>query len=202
MSLSPSPASESVSGPGSTESPPSTQKLVFVTVGSTRFDPLVQAVLSDTVLNALRSKGYSKVIAQCGNSELDTEPLTQTSEGWLWKTGHSMDIEIWRFKPSLQEEYERADLVISHAGSGTILDVLRLGKPLIVVPNPTLLDNHQEELAAALASLGHLKASTVSDLQNAVEALDDSKLVPFPPFNGSRFRELLDEEMGYIESDD
>jgi hypothetical protein len=25
--------------------------------------------------------------------------------------------EIWKFKPSLQEEYERADLIISHAGA-------------------------------------------------------------------------------------
>jgi len=31
-----------------------------------------------------------------------------------------------------------------------------------VVPNPTLLDNHQEELASVLAKQGHLKASTVS----------------------------------------
>jgi beta-1,4-N-acetylglucosaminyltransferase len=50
-------------------------------------------------------------------------------------------------------------------GSGTILDVLRLGakeaKPLIVVPNPTLLDNHQAELAAALHSLDYLRGATV-----------------------------------------
>jgi beta-1,4-N-acetylglucosaminyltransferase len=55
------------------------------------------------------------------------------------------------------------------AGSGTILDVLRLdagggkrGKPLIVVPNPTLLHNHQEELAVALGREGYLKAATVA----------------------------------------
>ena len=46
-------------------------------------------------------------------------------------------------------------------GSGTILDVLRMPKPMIVVPNPTLLDNHQEELAATLEDMGHLRAATV-----------------------------------------
>jgi UDP-N-acetylglucosamine transferase subunit ALG13 len=46
-------------------------------------------------------------------------------------------------------------------GSGTILDVLRMPKPMIVVPNPTLLDNHQEELASTLEEMGHLKAATV-----------------------------------------
>lgn len=46
-------------------------------------------------------------------------------------------------------------------GSGTILDVLRSGKPLIVVPNPTLMDNHQEELAVQLDSLDYLRATSV-----------------------------------------
>ena len=35
------------------------------------------------------------------------------------------------------------------------------------------------------------------DLAEVVETLDVSTLVPFPSFDGSRFRELLDEEMGY-----
>jgi len=32
---------------------------------------------------------------------------------------------------------------------------------MIVVPNPTLLDNHQEQLASALEQLGYLNATTV-----------------------------------------
>lgn len=36
-------------------------------------------------------------------------------------------------------------------GSGSILDALRINAPLIVVPNPHLLDNHQVELAEELA---------------------------------------------------
>ena len=46
-------------------------------------------------------------------------------------------------------------------GSGTILEVLRLKKRLIVVVNETLLDNHQKELADALSVQGHLVSSTV-----------------------------------------
>jgi beta-1,4-N-acetylglucosaminyltransferase len=41
-------------------------------------------------------------------------------------------------------------LVISHAGSGSILEALRYQVPLVVVPNTALLDNHQEELAVAM----------------------------------------------------
>lgn len=52
-------------------------------------------------------------------------------------------------------------LVAFCTGSGTILDVLRMGKPMIVVPNPTLADNHQEELATELESMQHLRSATV-----------------------------------------
>ncbi|KAH8107101.1 glycosyltransferase 28 [Cristinia sonorae] len=168
---------------------------VFVTVGSTRFDNLVQRALSDAVLDVLRAKGYSKVVVQCGNSEFDSKAFKQSGDTWV-RRDHG-EVEVWRFKPSLQEDYEQADLVISHAGSGTILDVLRMRKPLIVIPNETLLDNHQQELASALEDLGHLRASTVSGLPETIQTLEPSDFVPFPQFNGSRFREMLDEEMGF-----
>ncbi|KAK7693392.1 hypothetical protein QCA50_002960 [Cerrena zonata] len=167
----------------------------FVTVGSTRFDQLVQKALSDAVIDVLRAKGYSKIVVQCGNSEFDTKHFECKGETWVRRDDE--DIQVWRFKPSLQKEYEQADLVISHAGSGTIIDVLRLRKPLIVIPNETLLDNHQEELASALAQLRYLKRSNVSELPKAIKSLQSSDLVPFPVFNGSRFREMLDEEMEY-----
>jgi beta-1,4-N-acetylglucosaminyltransferase len=40
-------------------------------------------------------------------------------------------------------------------GSGSILAALRFGVPLVVVPNPTLQDNHQEELADVLQQEGY-----------------------------------------------
>ena len=42
------------------------------------------------------------------------------------------------------------------AGSGSIFESLSAGKPLIVVPNPLLMDNHQAELGEHLAAMQHL----------------------------------------------
>lgn len=46
-------------------------------------------------------------------------------------------------------------------GSGTIIEVLRLGRRMIAVPNETLLHNHQAELAEALDTSGYLVSSRV-----------------------------------------
>src|ERR1700677_4084344 len=86
---------------------------VLVTVGSTRFDALVETALSQPVLNALSQKGYSDIVVQCGNSRVD-ELGTTDVEGIVHKYG--LDVKVWRFKPSLDEEYNAADLVIGHAG--------------------------------------------------------------------------------------
>lgn len=97
----------------------------FVTVGSTRFDALVQRTLSDAVVDILRGKGYSKIVVQCGNSDFDTNRFAQQGDFWTRELEGGGAVEVWRFKPSLQEEYEQADLVISHAGTSfpTLADI-------------------------------------------------------------------------------
>ena len=42
------------------------------------------------------------------------------------------------------------------SGSGTILEALRYALPLVAVPNTSLKDNHQVELAEVMASQGYL----------------------------------------------
>ncbi|KAG9102816.1 N-acetylglucosaminyldiphosphodolichol N-acetylglucosaminyltransferase catalytic subunit alg13 [Ceratobasidium sp. 370] len=173
---------------------------VFVTVGSTKFDDLARAVLSSEVLGALHVRGFSELVFQCGNSDIASlVPCPSTGDEWSWtddKTG--MRILVWRFKPELAKNFEQAGLVISHAGSGTILEVLRLPRPMIVVPNETLLDNHQVELANALEKLSHLFASTPSALVKTIQTYDSTKLKEFPQFDGSKFRAIMDEEMGFV----
>lgn len=62
-----------------------------------------------------------------------------------------------------------ADLVIGHAGSGTITEALRLGKPMLVVANESLMDNHQMELGSKLAELGYVLCTTCDRLVDALE---------------------------------
>ncbi len=96
--------------------------LVFVTVGSTKFDALIQAILSADVLQCLQAKGYTSLVVQCGNSRTD-EPVP--NGGKLHMSREGVDIELWKFKPSLVEEYEKADLIISHAGSSLSVEIIR-----------------------------------------------------------------------------
>ncbi|TFK27370.1 glycosyltransferase family 1 protein [Coprinopsis marcescibilis] len=170
----------------------------FVTVGSTKFDALIQKVFSQEVLEALQKQGYTEVIVQCGNSSFEEQRGAADGEHPVIVQRGGLVVEYWKFKPTLEEEYERADLVISHAGSGTILDVLRMGKPLIVVPNPTLLHNHQQELADVLAEQNYIKSSSVDDLSTTIEEFGGSTLLNrFPRFDGTRFAKILDETMGF-----
>ncbi|KZV80312.1 glycosyltransferase 28 [Exidia glandulosa HHB12029] len=169
----------------------------FLTVGATApFDALLSAVLADDALRALRDKGYTRLEVQCGKTQLPD--LVQVSSAPWHTQRQGVDISLWDFKPSLSEDIKRADLVISHAGSGTIVDVLRLGKALIVVPNTALLHNHQEEVARALHERRHLISCSVPDVARAIRDLDTSSLIPFPAFDGSEFQTILDEEMGFI----
>lgn len=89
----------------------------FVTVGSTRFDALVQQALSQPVVDALRTKGYTTLVVQCGDSDFDHSRFIQEGESWTRRLEGVGHIEVWKFKPTLQEEYQQADLVISHAGA-------------------------------------------------------------------------------------
>ncbi|KAF9525631.1 glycosyltransferase family 1 protein [Crepidotus variabilis] len=170
--------------------------IAFITVGSTRFDALIAAIFTSQVLSTFKKKGYTKLTVQCGHSTFKYANEIKNGETKALDQ-EGIEIKIWKFKPSLEEEFEKADLVVGHAGSGTILDVLRKGKAMIVVPNPTLLDNHQVELAERLEEMEYLIAATVETLPQAIKRFDTRKTKPFPPFDGSRFAKIVDEALGF-----
>ena len=76
----------------------------------------------------------------------------------------------------LREEIAKADIVISHAGTGSILTALSLGKRPVVVPRRAAhgehVDGHQDDLAdyvagAGLATVLEADAVTLEDLDES-----------------------------------
>lgn len=113
-------------------------------------------------------------------------------------TEQGVELQLFQFAPDLKSYISAADVVVSHAGSGTILDTLRM-RPnppkLVVVPNTSLMDNHQVELADALGKEGFLVVGKEETLAQDVARATREKVEPFPDFDPSRFTGLVDEVM-------
>jgi UDP-N-acetylglucosamine transferase subunit ALG13 len=86
------------------------------------------------------------------------------------------------------EEYNRyiaeSDLIIAHAGVGTIMSCLSRHKKLIVVPRTEKhgehVDDHQFEIAEEFARKGHLlTANDYDGLKAAVLAIPTAPLLPY-----------------------
>ncbi len=213
--------------------PPAT---IFVTVGTTLFEPLIENVSTSRFLGIVASIGYRRIVIQYGkgsapvfasmtgdhDGSLDSSPSFGTIRVDVADNSSiDVDWEIYRFKPSLEKDMQTADLIISHAGAGSIMEGLwacrqRNGaifedgstaltrnemqyKKLIVIINDNLMNNHQSELAEALDKRGYLFM-----LNNPSLLLDDGKIKEFESFrpkifsggNASAFGNLLNDFMG------
>ena len=103
---------------------------IFVTVGTTHFDKLIKAV-------DLLSHSDNDVVVQIADGEYEPKK-----------------VKWFRFKDSLYDDYLQADLIICHAGAGTIYQCLEMGKRLLIVPNLMRSDKHQLEIANYMATEG------------------------------------------------
>ncbi len=169
-------------------------KNIFVTVGTTRFDKLVSSVTSKIALEWMESQGFSSLTIQYGRGE---KPK-------LGDISSSVKIQSYDFRPSLKVDMEDADLIISHAGAGTVMEVLRMKKKMVVVINTDLMDNHQTELAGAMADRGHLhvvESPEKLDSPKTWAAFEDFALVPHQGGDPHDMPRLLDSFLGFSKTE-
>ncbi|XP_047069752.1 UDP-N-acetylglucosamine transferase subunit ALG13 homolog [Lolium rigidum] len=164
------------------------KRVVFVTVGTTCFDALVKVVDSEEVKQALLQKGYTHLVIQMGRGTYMPTEASGNSD---------LQVEHFTFSPSIADYIREASLVISHAGSGSIFETLRLGKPLIVVVNEDLMDNHQSELADELAERNHLFCAHPQTLLETIEAMDLNVLQPYTPGEAKPVVALINKFLGF-----
>lgn len=151
---------------------------IFVTVGTTLFEEIVDVILSDEILTLLQQYQCKFLRIQYGaGKKIDATKQEQIENRFAIK------VDCYDFKAEILSDITWSDLVISHAGAGSCIEVLTHRKPLIVVVNDKLMHNHQTELAHQLFIDGHLLYCSPYEL---IEMLKDlsrkvTSLKPYEP---------------------
>ncbi|KAL7622926.1 N-acetylglucosaminyldiphosphodolichol N-acetylglucosaminyltransferase catalytic subunit alg13 [Parahypoxylon ruwenzoriense] len=156
-------------------------KYVFVTVGaSASFRPLIEEVLSGAFLGKLRSLRFTHLVVQCGpdfeyfeaakprRDPDDPDALVITGFPFTNDIDAHMSRTTAAAAPAADTSRGRAQgLIITHAGSGSILSALQLNTNVIAVPNPALMGNHQQEIAEEMERQGFLTQGKLGRVETA-----------------------------------
>ena len=162
------------------------KKQAFVTVGTTLFEALVEGCLSTACLDWLTENGFTDLVIQFGKGKKPDVPPSSR-----------IQIHCYAFQPSLAADMEASDLILCHAGAGTLTEALSLNKTIVTVINTALMDNHQTELAYALGKKGHLYVvDRPEDLDNAWTDIQKFRPVPYEGGDPGDFPRILDSFLG------
>ncbi|KAH6655493.1 hypothetical protein BKA67DRAFT_560855 [Truncatella angustata] len=167
-------------------------RTMFVTIGSiASFKDLVEEVVSDKFLETLAELKFNRLIVQCG-PDLELFERLRPQKGfdshWIDISGFAytddMKSHLLKCAPSnggLFSEKRGRGIIMAHAGAGTILEALTVDARVIVVPNTSLMDNHQLELAEELDKQGYLIQGHLGQLHADVEKMEKFEPVNWPP---------------------
>lgn len=157
--------------------------MIFVTVGTDMaFNRLVH-VVDEWALDT----GRQDVFAQIGETD--------------WQPRHIAWSKFLQ-PPEFARRFSEADAVVAHAGMGTILTALHLGKPILVMPRRASLgeqrNEHQLATAKHLSRLG--KINVAMDESELRIRLDDmGKLRPRDQIGAFASDELIGALQNFIE---
>lgn len=162
-------------------------KLLITTGATVTFKPLVEFLLQDEMINLYANSGITSVFVQYGNEIKQTHksqefinsvfPTTKTFQHFqLTETIGNLEVstpqsscpikfEFFPFSPNLSDFIERSDLIISHGGTGTLIDILKFNKKLLVVYNEALMGNHQAQIALEFEKSGYCISIGSSELE-------------------------------------
>ncbi len=119
--------------------------MILVTIGTTAFDSLIKEI----------DQTFPK----------STDILLQIADG-VYKP---VNFPFITFSNNIDEYYHKSELIICHAGAGTVYKLLEMGKKIIVVPNMTRSDPHQRELADFVKSNNYgLVPDNLNDIHKTV----------------------------------
>lgn len=106
--------------------------MIFVTIGTQEpFDRLIRSM--DRLLAELEGV---KAVAQVSHTEYDIQHMESFS---------------FLAPQDFNEQFSKAELIVSHAGMGTIISAMKLEKPIIIFPRLASLGEHRNDHQLATA---------------------------------------------------
>ncbi|MEZ8816957.1 PssE/Cps14G family polysaccharide biosynthesis glycosyltransferase [Vibrio cyclitrophicus] len=131
---------------------------IFVTVGTTEFDELIKAV------DELKLSEKYKIVAQ-------VSPASKYNAKY---------INTFEFVDDIDSYMASFDLIITHAGAGSVYNLLEKGKRLLVVPNTERYDKHQIELAEYILHNNYAQVCLdINDLSKSIIQVLSETFTPY-----------------------
>jgi len=116
-----------------------------------------------------------RVIDEWAGENQRHDVFAQIGEGG-WEPKH-VRFANFLSPPDFKEHFNRARVIVAHAGMGTILSALHYGKPILVMPKKASLgeqrNEHQLATARRMMSLGNITvAFDENELREKLDHLD------------------------------
>ncbi|MBR2577575.1 MAG: hypothetical protein IKE38_01465 [Erysipelotrichaceae bacterium] len=140
-----------------------------------------------------QDKPFKRLLDLLENSDIDDEIIVQA--GYTDYESKKMKILKYIDKDDFDEYLRKADYVICHAGVGTIVNCLGLGKKVLTVPRLAKYgehhNDHQLQIADAYCQKGYiLKMSENDDINEKLRELKEFEPEVFVSNNQSFVRRL------------
>lgn len=133
--------------------------MIFVTVGTQLpFDRMIRAI---DLWAQSRGRSQDEVFAQIGPGEYLPQHIR-----------YEKFVDAQAFRRHVAE----ADLVVAHAGMGSIITALEMGKPIVVMPRKAELQEHRNDhqLATARRFLAQGRIVVAFDENHLLDKLDEA----------------------------
>lgn len=158
--------------------------MIFVTVGTQR-QPFARL--------------FSEIIKLVENGDITEEIVCQTG---TYDLNHPK-IKSFKYLPYIEmvEYINKADLIISHGGTGSIVPTIKHNKKVIGIPRLVKfhehLNDHQKDLIDELSEAGYI--IPLYDVSNLLSAIKKSREFTPKPFISGR-DEVIEDLKNYIEN--
>ena len=143
---------------------------IFATVGHTYYNALFKAIDEQ-----LSPEKY--------------QVINQISEGTYIPKNHTH----FKYSNRFENEIKAADLVISHAGAGSVFHLLEISKPTLIVPNFDRIDNHQKDLADFIIKNNYAcVCKDLAHIESYVLTALNSNFKPYEKHNFCGYNKILE----------